>query len=326
MNEATIQDELFAAICHNEADAVLKLLAEGAEVNSHFPHGLSPLMVAARAGAHAVIPVLLSWGADVTATDKQGRTAFHHLCRYGLGSHYHIAAHTESARALLAAGADAYCRDAEGDSPFRLACRRGLTSVLKLIHAHSPIPLDARDANGDTPLHLAVRNSYNNVHFLLNIGCDPHAPGADGRSVCEMEDLSYEIAQSRTRAGISEEQWHKWYIAPPEPPSKQSTDYTAWARTADLHAADKRGYTALHHAAVQGLYKAAVILIERGAEIDAAARSGATPLMLAARAGRWKVGHLLLAHGADAYRQDCRKLNACDYARRAGNYRMSALF
>lgn len=326
MNEATIQDELFAAICHNEADAVLKLLTEGAGVNDTYPNGLSPLMVAARAGAHAVIPVLLSHGADVTATDKQGRTAFHHLCRYGLGSHYRIAAHTESARALLAAGANAYCSDAEGDSPFRLACRRGLTSVLKLMHAHSPIPIDARDANGDTPLHLAVRNSYNNVHFLLNIGCAPHIPGADGRSVCEMEDLSYEIAQSRTRAGISEEQWHKWYIAPPEPPSKQSTDYTAWALAADLHAADKRGYTALHHAALQGLYDVAVILIERGAEIDAVARSGATPLMLAARAGRWKVGHLLLAHGADAYRQDCRKLNACDYARRAGNYRMSALF
>lgn len=326
MNEETIQNELFAAICHNEHEAVQKLLAEGAEVDAVFPNGLSPLMVAARAGAHAVIPLLLNHGADVLARDAQGRTPFHHLCRYGLGSHYHREAHTESARALLAAGADAYLCAADGDSPFRLACSRGLRCVLKLIHAQSPIPLDDRDANGDTPLHLAVRNSYNNVHFLLNIGCDPHAPGADGRSVYEIGDLSYEIAQRHTRNGCSEEQWHKWYIAPPEPPSKQSTDYTAWALAADLHAADKRGYTALHHAAVQGLYDVAVILIERGAEIDAAARSGATPLMLAARAGRWKMGHLLLASGADAYRQDCYKLNACDYARRAGNYRMSALF
>jgi ankyrin repeat protein len=114
-------------------------------------------------------------------------------------------------------------------------------------------------------------------------------------------------------------------VSPPQPPEAQEVD-TTWVHTVDLHATDNRGYTALHHAATQGLYDVAVILIERGAEIDATARSGATPLMLAARAGRWKVGHLLLAYGADAYRQDCYKLNACEYARRAGNYRMSALF
>ncbi len=322
MNEATIRTELFGAICHNEVDTVHKLLVEGADVNRRFRNRLTPLMVAARAGAHAVIPVLLSHGAKVHEIDSQGSTAFHYLCRYGQGSHYHREAHTESARALLAAGADAYRNDAAGDSPFWLACRRGLVNVLKLIHAHSAIPINARDANGDTPLHLAVRSSYYTTHFLLNIGCDPEARGADGKSVHEIENLNYEVAQRQTRAGFSEEQWYKWYIAPPEPLAEQTDLYAEWARTADLQATDRRGFTALHHAAAQGRYDVAAILIERGAVVDAPARSGATPLMVAARAGRWKVGHLLMAHGADPYRRDTRKFNAVDYVRRAGNRRM----
>ena len=322
MNEATIYAELFAAICHNDAETVQKLLVEGAAVNRRFRNLRTPLMVAARAGAHAVIPVLLSYGAGVHETDSQGCTAFHYLCRYGQGSHYRREAHTESARALLVAGADAYRNDAAGDSPFWLACRRGLVNVLKLIHAHSAIPIHARDANGDTPLHLAARSSYNTTHFLLNIGCDPDACGADGKSVHEIENLYYEVAQRQTRAGLSEEQWYRWYIAPPEPPEEQTDDYAEWALAVDLHATDRRGFTALHHSAAQGRYDVAAILIDRGAVVDAPARSGATPLMVAARAGRWKVGHLLMAHGADPYRRDSRKFNAVDYARRAGNRRM----
>ncbi len=325
MNEATIQNELFAAICHNEHEAVQKLLTEGVAVNSPFANGLTPLMAAARAGAHAVIPVLLSHGADVHATDAQGRTAFHHLCRYGLGSHYHREAHTESARALLAAGADAYLCAADGDSPFRLACSRGLRCVLKLIHAQSPIPTDMSFNDGETPLHLACHH-FNATYFLLCIGCNPYQPMAPTQSTEESVDMwSWQNRINRQREQYGKEQWDAWYVSPPRPPEAQEVD-TTWVDTIDLHATDKRGYTALHHAATQGLYDVAAKLIERGAEVDAPARSGATPLMLAARAGRWKVGHLLLAYGADAYRQDCHKLNACEYARRAGNYRMSALF
>lgn len=215
-------------------------------------------MVAAQAGAHAAIPVLLSHGTGVHETDSQGSTAFHYLCRYGLGSHYHQEAHTESARALMAAGADAYRNDTAGDSPFWQACRRGLVNVLKLIHAHSAIPINA---------------------------C-----GVDGRSVREIGNLYYEAAQRQTRAGFSEEQWYRWYIAPPEPPAEQTDHYTEWAFTADLQATDRRGFTALHHSAAQGRCDMAAILIDRGAMVEARARSGITPLMVAARTGRWKVG------------------------------------
>ena len=296
MNEATIQDEFFAAICHNEAEVVKKLLVAGEDVDKRFRNRLTPLMVAARAGAHAVIPVLLAHGAHVNKKDGVwGRSAFHWLCCQGLTSHYHVESQTESARALLAAGANAYLDDDSGDTPLILALRHRLANVIKLIHAYSPIP----NGSGDKLIipwldvaHLRVTHPY--------------------------------LSQ------YTDEEIHAHYIAPPKPPRPGTTLrnpnpplYDAeWAIQADLHLKDKRGFTALHHAAALGLYEVAAILIDRGAVVDAPARSGATPLMITARSGRWKVGHLLLAHGADPLKQDCNKRNAFDFARRANNYRL----
>lgn len=295
MNEATIQEELFAAICHNEADTVQKLLAAGAEVNERFSNRLTPLMVGARAGAHAVLPVLLDAGAHVHTRDDSwwGRSAFHWLCYQGLSSHYHIEAHTESARALLAAGANAYLPDASGDTPLLLALRHRLKNVVKLIHAYSP--------NGEGEKHL--------IPWL---------------------DVSYYRKNYHGMAQYTDAEIHACYIAPPQPPLPGTTrrrNYplpydTDWAREVPLHTTNKRGYTALHHAAAMGLYEVAAILIDRGAVVDAPARSGATPLMLAARCGRWQIGHLLLAHGADPTRRDTHHRSAIDYAHRAGNRRL----
>ncbi len=296
MNDATLQNEFFAAICHNEAETAAKLLLAGAGVNKRFANRLTPLMVAARAGAHAVIPVLLTAGAHVNAT-LWGSSAFHHLCRQGLTSHYHIEAHTESARALLDAGANAYLPNDSGDTPLTLAMRYRLKNVIKLIHAYSPIP----NGSGDKLL----------IPWL---------------------DIAYLRKDNPYLAQYTDEEIHAHYIAPP-PPRRTGTTLrrctpllydSEWAHQTDLHATDRRGYTALHHAAAMGLYEIAAILIDRGAVVDAPARSGATPLMLAARCGRWKVGQLLLAHGADAFKTDCNKRNAVDYARRANNYRLFA--
>lgn len=294
MNEATIPNELFAAICHNEADGVSKFLAAGADVNDVFPNKLTPLMVAARAGAHAVIPVLLDAGAEVNAQDcLWRRSAFHWLCCQGLTSHYHVESHTESARALLSAGANAYLVDAVDETPLLLALRHRLRNVIRLIHAHSPIPR-----------------------------------GSGNRLLIPWLNINYLRRTTPSLAAYTDEEIHDLYIKPPAPRPLGTTlrrrtpiPYDAsWAKLADLYAADRRGYTALHHAAAMGLYEVACILIARGAVVDAPARSGATPLMVAARCGRRKVGHLLLAHGADARYCDCHGRNAQDYARRAGNH------
>lgn len=287
MNQPSLEEELFAAVCHNEVDTVVKLLAAGADVNARLHAGMTPLMQAARAGAHAVLPLLLVAGADVHAQDAlYGRTAFHWLCRHGLPSHYHPEVHLESARALLDAGADAYRPDPFGETPLLLAIRRGMQAVIRLIHCVDPFP----NGSGDKLLF----------------------PWLDA-------------AWLRRHAGWAAEVSDAELLAPPAPWRRgagRAVYGAEWARQADLAAVDRRGFTALHHAAGLGLTEVAAILIDRGAEVDAAARSGATPLMVAARGGQWRVGQLLLACGADLERCDVRGRSAVEMARRAGNRRL----
>ena len=324
-------DELFAAICHNEADTVLKLLAAGGEVNKPCANGLTPLMVAARAGADDALETLLQAGAEVNTTDAQGRDALNWLCRSGLTSHYHTERHVRPARLLIQAGALPYREDGDGDSAFWLSIRYGLEGVLRLIHLlHRPLPLEARHRSGDTPLLHAARHAYASDRCytdrvlwpLLRLGSDTHATDATGRKFSEL--YPYYRYENRTN-------WYKpgWQPDMPEPVPRKRPELqaaaTTNAATCDPHARDSRGCTALHHAARQGHYEAAATLLHRGADTEATTPSGATPLMLAARCGRWREGALLLAHGADRHRRDRHGHCALDMARAAGNYRLYSM-
>lgn len=321
-------DELFAAICHNEADTVLKLLAAGCEVNKPCANGLTPLMVAAHAGADDALETLLQAGAEVNTTDAQGRDALNWLCRSGLTSHYHTERHVRPARLLIQAGALPYRENGDGDSTFWLSIRYGLEGVLRLIHLlHRPLPLEARHRSGDTPLLHAARHAYASDRCytdrvlwpLLKLGSDTHATDATGRKFSEL--YPYYRYENRT-------DWYKpgWQPDMPEPVPRKRPELQAAAATnaatCDPHVRDSRGCTALHHAARQGHYEAAATLLRRGADTEATTPSGATPLMLAARCGRWRVGALLLAHGADMHRQDRHGNCALNMARAAGNYRL----
>lgn len=335
LHVTTPEKEFLAAICHNESELVQRLLAMGCEVNATFSHGLTPLMVAARAGADDVLEVLLQSGADAQAVDAEGRNALNWLCRSGQGCHSYLERHTEPARKLLAAGADPYCCDTAGDSAFWHACRYGLSNVLRLIHAHSHLPLEARHRSGDTPLLMASRHMYrgrrhmtsNVVTLLVSIGCDSEARGADGktpRELCRYADwLEWTPAETPRQ--------HQRMLAVPA--FRSGRRYRTGIRfgprpgvdTSAPLAADKRGNTALHHAARLGDTDAAARLIDAGAVVDAPNRSGATPLMQAARCGRWRVGSLLLAHGADMHRPDCQGRTPIQQAALAGNWRLLSM-
>ncbi len=327
MKIPTLNEELFAALCHNEADTVRKLLEGGVSPDVWFDNGLSALMVAARAGAHDVLTVLLEHGADAHALNAQGRNALFYLCNWGESSHYHVERHTESARLLLDAGADAYACDTSGDSAFWLCCRYSCANVLMLMHKRSPLPLEARHACGDTPLLMACRyvsdiqnrrcNNRHAVNLLIALGGNSSATGADGKTARQLfRNLPFACDASWSPAD---------YVASLESPSyhwPRIKKEIRMARPLAPFAVYAHGYTDLHYAARWGDEDAARELLDAGAMVDAVAHNGLTPLMLAARCGHWRVGLLLLAHGADRHCKDCRSLSAVDYALRAGNKRL----
>lgn len=329
MQHATsLEKEYFAAICHNESELVQQLLAVGCEVNKSFENGLTPLMAAARAGADDVLEVLLQSGADARAVDAEGRNALNWLCRSGQTCHYYLERHTEPARKLLAAGAEPYRCDTSGDSAFWNACRLGLSNVLRLIHAHAPLPLEARHRSGDTPLLMASRHDATQViPLLVEMGCDSEARGADGKTPRQLCSIAKWLDWQPT---LTESERKQLLAAPPFRTGRRYRTGVRFEQVpgVDINAplaADARGNTALHHAARLGDSAAAARLIDAGAVVDATNRSGATPLMQAARCGRWKVGAMLLAHGADMHRKDCQGRTPIQQAALAGNWHLLSI-
>lgn len=325
LHTTSLEKEFFTAICHNEGRRVQQLLARGCEVNGVLRNGLTPLMVAARAGADDVLAALLQAGADAHAVDTEERNALNWLCRSGLASHYYLERHTEPARKLLAAGANPYHCDSAGDSAFWNACRHNLSNVLRLIHAHSPLPLEVRHRNGDTPLLMASRhNAYQVIQLLVELGCNSETQDADGKTPKQLCSFAECIKWKPSLTGSQRSQ----FLA--VPPFRTGWRYRTGVRftplpgtdTSDPMSADTWGNTALHHAARLGDTDAAERLIAAGAMVDAPNRSGATPLMLAARCGRWRTGSLLLAHGADMHRKDSQGRTPLQQAALAGNWRL----
>lgn len=107
------------------------------------------------------VEILLAFGADATAADKQGKRPLHFAARAGLyGS---AAADGKSViQQLVAEGADIKAADAAGSTALHIAVQCDACSELDRVGVVQALiaagaDLAARDSKGDTPLHTAVR-------------------------------------------------------------------------------------------------------------------------------------------------------------------------
>src|SRR6516162_4839199 len=108
-----IAADLVAAIRNADAQAVRKLLDNGADVNARNAEGDTPLILASFYGSPECVELLVEKGADVNAANKAGATP---LIR--------AATDYEKARLLVAAGANVHARTTLGNTPLILAARR----------------------------------------------------------------------------------------------------------------------------------------------------------------------------------------------------------
>lgn len=83
---------------------------------------------------------------------------------------------------------------------------------------------------------------------------------------------------------------------------------------ADAKVRDRRGGSALAHAAARGDQAAVSLLLTHGAEADAASNAGNAPLMSAAARGHLEVIKTLLAAGADPEKKNKWGLGPADWA------------
>ncbi len=148
-NQAEItRQTIMAATNQGDLDAVRQLIAQGADVNTVYPHmnsfldGHTPLLVAARDG------------------------------------------HTDIVRALLQAGAHVRVEDwVFKGSPIHKATYNGNSEILKMLVEHPDIALDAQGPiNGYTPLHDALWHGFTEcAEILVKAGARLDLRGHDGK-------------------------------------------------------------------------------------------------------------------------------------------------
>lgn len=120
------------AVNQNDAKALNKLLASGADPNTVFLDGSTILHTAAGVGRTECVKVLLAHGADANFAGKEGRTPLHYAA-------YYTSEQAEVVALLLDAGADPDAKNDAGSTPLQHAIANGHKKSVALLRAKSKL-------------------------------------------------------------------------------------------------------------------------------------------------------------------------------------------
>lgn len=243
---------------HGRPDAVMTLLANGADPRITDHEGNTPLHLAARSSDPGVAALLRDAAAELEARNHDGLTPLGMACAVG---------NWRLAKFLLERGAKP---ELEGGTPALLAAAGGdeddAAGVQLLIRHKARV--DARDAHRRSALHVAAFHGHDDIlAALLGAGADVRGRDNDGRTPL----------LEAARGG------------------RLSAFEALLAAGADVVAVDIAGRNALVLACTAELPSAALVqrLLELQVPADVADAEGRKPVDRAAEAGRWTLVRLL---------------------------------
>lgn len=242
---------------HGRPDAVMTLLANGADPRLPDADGNTPLHHAARSSDPGVAALLRDAAAELDVLNAEGQSPLAVACAAG---------NWRLARFLLERGAQTH---PAGGVPALLAAAAtedddpaGVQLLLK-----QKARVDARDATGRTALHEAVRAGHEDiVRFLLSAGADPAlADDAGNNAVLEAAAVGRSALLEALLAQLPGD------------------------GAAEARATDAQGRSALHHACLSEQTDPALVqrLLALGVDPDLRDANGDRALDHAAQAGRW---------------------------------------
>ena len=133
------------------------LVLNGAKLDKKPENGITALTSAVRANYLNIAELLIRNGADVNTADVQGVTPLMFAVSYNFYTMTDM---------LLYYDANISMKDNEGTDALMIACLDGYTDIAKLL-IDSGANVNAQDHRGRAPLHLAVQDNYQDIVKLL---------------------------------------------------------------------------------------------------------------------------------------------------------------
>ncbi|XP_068679361.1 E3 ubiquitin-protein ligase MIB1-like [Montipora capricornis] len=258
-------EELVKAAANGDSQRVEELLLkEDANVNGVFA-GHTALQAASQNGHEETVRVLIRFGVDLEAEDKDGDRAIHHAA---FGDESGVV------EQLIKAGSDMNARNKRRQSPLHVAVNKGHTAVVTKLLGLGCHP-SLQDTEGDTPLHDAISKKRDDmVTMLLEANADVTVANNNGFNALHHSALRGNPSAMRILL------------------SKLPRPWIANEKKDD-------GYTALHLASLNNHVEVAELLVKQAkANKDVQNTNLQTPLHLAVERQHTQIVRLLVREGA----------------------------
>ena len=173
VNADTITDQALLVVAQiGKVEAVNRLIAEGANIETTDQHGRTVLDVATAFGQTDVVKILVAVGAKVNAGTGNRKTALHIAAASGK---------TDIVKALLDAGARVDVADLDGNEPLHIAVANPTHGQIVRDLLKAGARVDAVNNDGMQPIHLAARSAgAGTVQALLASGAKSDAADSHG--------------------------------------------------------------------------------------------------------------------------------------------------
>jgi ankyrin repeat protein len=179
--KVTDTDPLITAITANDADAVRKAIADGANVNRNTKDNSYPIIVASVHSTADIMKILTAHGVNVSVTDGQGRNAMHYAAMQG---------DLEKTKLMYAMRAPVNAVDANGITPLFYAYINNNLEIADFLTGEPKANVNQIDAKGSM-LAVQVLAQQDNpavITHMLDKGLNLFRRDAAGRNLVDVAE------------------------------------------------------------------------------------------------------------------------------------------